>query len=337
MFSNELSILSNNILQKWNEEGKEYPIHMDIVFEGGAFNGYYEYGVALLLKEFERKGLIKVNRISGVSIGSIIGVLYLIDSLELYEQQMSKVKDYMLRYMSLRNTKELLEQSFNNINESCFNNILSNKKLYITYFNVRENKIKCINKFKNKNDIMKTIFYSCHIPFLSSNEFALKNKYIDGIYPYIFNHSRENNKEILYVSITNLSKVGKIISINNQNHFKKIYSGIHDVYKFMYYGKKTKYCSYMKEWSLSEYICNIIKKSLIYYFIHIIFLLYTYLLRFDVWLSSREYFTNSFIIGFLNNIMINLDVKNKVRLWITKIIELFTYYIQWIVINYIMV
>ena len=58
-------------------------IKMDVVLDGGLFNGSYQVGALYFLKEMENRKYIKIERISGCSIGSIVGFLYFIDSLDL--------------------------------------------------------------------------------------------------------------------------------------------------------------------------------------------------------------------------------------------------------------
>ena len=56
------------------------PIELDIIIEGGLFNGMYSCGALLLIKQLERKKYFRVNRISGASIGSIMGYYYFTDT-----------------------------------------------------------------------------------------------------------------------------------------------------------------------------------------------------------------------------------------------------------------
>ena len=55
--------------------------HLDIVLEGGVANGSYQIGCLLYLKLLEKKCKLKIDRISGVSIGAITGFYYIINSL----------------------------------------------------------------------------------------------------------------------------------------------------------------------------------------------------------------------------------------------------------------
>ena len=58
------------------------PLKLDIVLDGGAFNGNYLVGALYFLKEMEKRKYIIIDRISGSSIGSFVGILYFIDKLE---------------------------------------------------------------------------------------------------------------------------------------------------------------------------------------------------------------------------------------------------------------
>ena len=59
--------------------------NMDLVLESGAANGGFHVGCLLYIKSLEKKKIIKIDRISGSSIGAIAGFYYLINSL-LYSQ-----------------------------------------------------------------------------------------------------------------------------------------------------------------------------------------------------------------------------------------------------------
>ena len=60
---------------------KDKCISIDLVLDGGLFNGSYLLGGLLFLKEMEKRGMVKIKRISGCSIGSLVGFLFMIDKL----------------------------------------------------------------------------------------------------------------------------------------------------------------------------------------------------------------------------------------------------------------
>ena len=61
------------------------PIKLDLVLDGGIFNGSYLVGALYFLKEMEKRKYIKICRISGASIGSIVAFIYIIDCLDVLE------------------------------------------------------------------------------------------------------------------------------------------------------------------------------------------------------------------------------------------------------------
>jgi predicted acylesterase/phospholipase RssA len=62
----------------------EKPQQLDVVLDGGLFNGSYLVGALYFLKEMEKKQYINIERISGVSIGAVVAFLYIIDELDMF-------------------------------------------------------------------------------------------------------------------------------------------------------------------------------------------------------------------------------------------------------------
>ena len=73
-------MLTDNFISKFIEDlpNSNKPLKLDIVFEGGLFNGSYLAGCLLYLKQLENNKFIKIHKISGCSIGSILAILYFI-------------------------------------------------------------------------------------------------------------------------------------------------------------------------------------------------------------------------------------------------------------------
>ena len=65
MFENYIEQLLQNIPKQ------NVPYKLDIVFEGGSFNGLYGMGVLLFVKQMEKKGYVKIDRFSGASVGAL--------------------------------------------------------------------------------------------------------------------------------------------------------------------------------------------------------------------------------------------------------------------------
>jgi predicted acylesterase/phospholipase RssA len=63
-------------------KNNKHPQKIDLVLDGGIFNGSYLIGALHFLKEMENQKFIKINRISSCSIGSVAAFLYYIDALD---------------------------------------------------------------------------------------------------------------------------------------------------------------------------------------------------------------------------------------------------------------
>ena len=61
----------------------EKPEKIDLILEGGVFNGSYLVGALYFLKEMEKRKYLEIERVSGCSIGALIGFLYFINKLDL--------------------------------------------------------------------------------------------------------------------------------------------------------------------------------------------------------------------------------------------------------------
>jgi hypothetical protein len=229
------------------------PITLDLVLDGGIFNGSYLIGALLYLKEMEKRKYVKIERISGCSIGSLVAFIYLIDKLELME------KLYGIFFSNFKNNyklNKLLELELY-LNEYIPNNIcdIINNKLYITYHNIKKNK-KIIKKiYKSKREIIDTIIKSCFVPYLINGEQLYKNKYIDGINPYIFdndsNNKNNNNKKILYLDLFGYDKINNLINVKNEKtNYHRILSGVLDIHLFFLKSSSTPMCSYIENWTI---------------------------------------------------------------------------------------
>ena len=131
------------------------PIKMDIVLDGGIFNGSYHVGAMYFLKEMEKRNYIKINRISGCSIGSIVGFLYFIDGLDLIDKLYDLINNEFRQTYSLKIIKELKKH----LGEYIPNDICDkvNGRLFITYNNIKKGIKPVKSNYKNVDDILNTI------------------------------------------------------------------------------------------------------------------------------------------------------------------------------------
>ena len=168
-----------------NIHKKEKPISMDIVLEGGTNNGYYEVGVLMFLKELENQGFIKVNRISGASVGSFMGFHYFNNSLNSTTQTFITMKNHFKKEQNIHIFKELLEKDIKSMKKEIFEKIKKDK-FYISTIDINKKKYIVQNEYNNKEDLKEAIFKSCYIPYICGTTLSYKNNYVDGTIPHIF-------------------------------------------------------------------------------------------------------------------------------------------------------
>lgn len=245
------------LIENLPNEVNKSPIRLDLILEGGAFNGSYLIGALYFLKEMERRKIIIIERISGTSIGSILGFLYFIDALDLS----SMLYEILLSDLKKKRNLSIIKKLRNYINERIPNDICKkiDNKFFITYINVITCKKNVKSTYKNVDNIINTIIKSCFIPILIDGNLCHKQKYIDGITPYIFPLERE--KKILYLDLMSIDKVFNIINVKNEKtNLHRILTGLLDIHIFFIKKRMTSFCSYVNDWNIYNIINNIGKK-----------------------------------------------------------------------------
>lgn len=229
-------------------KNKKKPIVFDLVLDSGVFNGSYIIGALYFLKEMEKRNYIKIERISGSSIGALSGFLYFTDNLDLFYILYNKIFKYLKKKYNLKILKKIKKLLTGYIPIDVCNKL--NNKLFIKYNNIysykNTSKIKYI--YKNEDEIYKTIFRSCFFPFLIDGKIANNNKYIDGLNPYIF--EEVPNKRIIFLDLIGIDKFANILNIKNEkSNFNRILFGLIDIHKFFTKNEPTFMCSYINNWN----------------------------------------------------------------------------------------
>ncbi len=260
-----------NLASNYNVQNNK--LSLDLVLDGGAFNGFYQLGSLKLIKQLERKGYLKINKISGVSVGSILGYYYLTDTLDLFEKDFTTIRDYFREHLNVGLYKQNLKQRINDLSQNIFNNLQD--KLYISYYNISSGERIMKTTYKNKEDLINSIIKSSHLPFISNGKLFLKKDkelFIDGLYPYIFNNRDDNaTSKILYISLTNPNNINTLLSTKKEVNIQgRIIEGALDAHKLLFLNKTTNFCSFVNNWSTMDYIMLRLKHILFTSFIYFI-------------------------------------------------------------------
>jgi hypothetical protein len=232
------------------------PLRLDLVLDGGIFNGSYLVGAMYFLKEMEKRNYIKIERISGCSVGSIAAFLYYIDSFDMMSKLYDVFTNNLKKKYRLSSLKEIKKYLHEKIPDDICKKV--NGKLYICYNNIKKGTKKVKSHYKNVDDVINTIIKSCFVPYLIDGEILYKNKYIDGINPYIFD--KEKDKKILYLDLFGYDKIGNVINVKNEKtNYHRVLSGLLDIHSFYIKQSNTQMCSYVNDWSVTNKMFNYVK------------------------------------------------------------------------------
>jgi hypothetical protein len=231
----------------WNEE---LPLEIDLILTGGAFNGSYLIGALIYLKELERNNYIRVSRISGVSISSIFGLLYIMDDFTKIERLYKNIAEEWCTQQRLSKIKQLRNLLGKEIAEKYY---LANDRLFISYNNITTREKKTICNYNNSDELYDAIICSCFIPFYIDNQLCYQEKYTDGITPFIF---PENGRKRLFIDLFTKNKWKHMFSIEGeQTPTYRMLNGLLDIHAFFWKSKGiSTMCSYVEKWQLYDYV-----------------------------------------------------------------------------------
>ena len=252
-----------------NIKNRVEPEKIDLVLDGGVFNGSYHVGALYFLKEMEKRKYIKINRISGCSVGSIVAFLYFIDGLDLMPKLYDIISNEFKNQMQLSCLKEIKKHVHERIPKDIVEKV--NNRLFISYNHIQANQKKVKSVYKSVDDIINTVIKSSFVPYMIDGNLLYENKYVDGITPFIF---KERTNKILYLDLYGSDKVGYLFNVKNEKtNFHRILSGLLDIHGFFIKECNTSMCSYVNDWNYS-YIafnkCKLVLEKVCIYIIHCI-------------------------------------------------------------------
>jgi hypothetical protein len=268
-----LSQYIDNLIK--NIPKRKTPYELDVVLEGGVFNGSYELGILIFLKALEKKNYLKINRLSGTSIGAVAAFKYLTDNLDTSMQNYERFRNHIRTHFNLNILKQIIDDDIAAMSPEVFERI-KNDILYINYFDVEKKEQILESRYTSKKHLRDTILKSCHLPFLSDGSCCVQENgrlLLDGGLPYIFpERERRLNKRILYISISGASKIKTMFNTKNEKTIHgRFLEGVLDVYNFLLKEKKTAMCSFVDTWALQEFMLLRFKHGIITIAVYIIY------------------------------------------------------------------
>ena len=203
---------------------------IDIILDGGAYSGSYLIGSLFYLKELENRNMIKIKRLSGCSIGSLLCIIYKLDLLEIQDIVYKLIRlnlssPNMKFYFKI--LKILKESSPKDFYKKC------NNTVFITYHDVKKNKQIVKKKYKNNNELFDSIAKSSFLPYIMNGKLLYKNNFFDGMYPHIF--KKKENRDTIFFNLCNQYLIGMLFIRNEENNSERIMTGILNCHNYFFY------------------------------------------------------------------------------------------------------
>jgi hypothetical protein len=216
---------------------------INLVFEGGSLNGYYLIGVAMFLKELERRGAMRVSKVSGTSIGAYIAFHYLNDTLTAAYSHSLYAKQSFIERLNLSYFKDAVSVDTSGVSLSKFNN-----RLFVTYYEDLSRVVQ--SKYADVSDLCDALCSSAYLPILMDGGITYKNTgRMDGGLPFVFSG---NNERTLYVKLSGWNKIGSMFNHRGEKNGRgRVCEGIVSSYNFFLYGSDM--CSWVDDWTLAEH------------------------------------------------------------------------------------
>ena len=169
------------------------------------------------------------------------------------------------------------------MSDETFQQIKSNK-LFIVYHDVNQKKKTTCSEYADKEDLKMVLLKSCHFPYLVNGRCFLEDSsscFFDGALPYIFpEREQTSNGRILYISLSHLTKLKNIIFIKNENTiYGRVSEGILDAYQFFLRKKPTRYCSFVNQWHIGDFVLLRFK--------NLVFIIFCYMMEFSLKMGEK--------------------------------------------------
>ena len=226
-------------------------LQIDLVISGGAFNGAMALGSIMLIKQLEIEGKIKVDKLSGCSVGAPMIITYLANAFDKYGPVFQNLKTCLKSNGNISCLRDNIHNFVYNIFDSdeAMKKTLDNK-CFINYNDIVNCKYCTISNFESRDHLISCVLRSMYIPLLIDGNSKVEDKYIDGIVPYIF---KDSKNDILYVELMkdNTDIVKCMVTQKEKNEHYRVLQGVTDAAKF-FSENNSERLSWYKDWSISK-------------------------------------------------------------------------------------
>ena len=167
--------------------------HVNLILDGGLFNGSFMMGSLYYVRALETRGFMKVHKLSAVSVGTLCGLFYLVNKLELFERLYTKVYDHYKTHFDLLICHPLIDGLASYMPENVLD--LVNHRLYISYYDMQKGRKITKHTYACVADLLETIKRSCYVSYVCGAHMFYKGRYIDGIFPHVFDKRSDKQSD----------------------------------------------------------------------------------------------------------------------------------------------
>ena len=224
-----------------------YPKEIDLVLDGGTFNGAYTLGCLRYLKVLEKRNIVKVVRISGCSIGAFLAVAYVGNILE----SMADIGEKMIQdFRRDQCLQRLHERSEDWVRNHVTDNTIKEmeKRVTITYHDAELKKQVAVDSFDTKEQLTEVLVRSAFLPFVINGMPHYQYKYFDGLTPALF---WDKTRPSIFISTMVLGYIKSSIVMKGTDSIPmRRLEGIEDIHHFFSRARASRLCSYVDKWSI---------------------------------------------------------------------------------------
>lgn len=232
--------------------------NINLILDGGAFSGSYILGTLYYIKRMETIGRMKVDKMSGCSIGSILCILYLLNDLDYCNEVYSRIRNYFKEHGNLHVITSIMKDLQKRLPKGFYKRC--NDKIYLSYYDIGNNKHIVQSQYKCNRDLINVMLKSSYIPFICGQEVLHKKQYLDGLKPHVFTEGKT-----LFVNLCMDYKclVGMLNIRNEINNMERILCGILDIHSFFLNKKSTNMCYFLDNMAYSHKILYFVRVIII--------------------------------------------------------------------------
>ena len=281
-----VSNLFENIDQEKKRKPHRTPMRINVILDGGAFNGSYSLGTLYYLKNLEKHHHISVKRLSGCSVGAFLCVLYLLDDLKYGFHYYKEIRNCFHKHNDLSACVKIVEDILEKITlwekthkQSFY--LFCKERLYITYFELPtcSQQMSCV--FESNSHLCELLLRSCHIPLIVNNKWS-RNSYVDGFFPYLFNEdghvpNTSSSEKNLFVNLFSYNTYRMLYIRGEENNIQRVMTGVLETHAFFNSGKcfhncvTNHLCSYVENWNVFQKQFFQMRKCMTYILIHCVY------------------------------------------------------------------